>query len=353
MTYDPKKVIDIALAEVGYLEKNDASNLDDKTANAGNRNYTKYARDLDAINFYNGRKQSVAWCDVFVDWCFVKAYGKDAALALTCQPTNASSNCGAGCKYSRTYYKNKGQLYNEPKIGDQIFFWPKDRSDPNAVAHTGLVRDVDSKYVYTIEGNTSGANGVIANGGGVCSKKYSLTSVRIAGYGRPNYGMNAVIESEDEGLRKNDQGQDVTELQKNLLELGYSLGTYGPDKNGVDGKFGSKTETALKKFQKANGLTETGVYDLSTMEAMKKAIAGLENPPAEDKPPVPTGEKVITITAKSVNARVGDSTKYDSVGQLNMGDVLEYVATAPNGWNAGRHKNRIVWVSPKYSKVTG
>ena len=43
-----------------------------------------------------------------------------------------------------------------------------------AVAHTGLVYAVDNAYVYTIEGKTSGANGVVANGGGVCKKKYRL-----------------------------------------------------------------------------------------------------------------------------------------------------------------------------------
>lgn len=56
------------------------------------------------------------------------------------------------------------------------------------MAHTGLVYRVDGTYVYTIEGNTSGANGVVANGGGVCKKKYRLTYNRIAGYGRPDWG---------------------------------------------------------------------------------------------------------------------------------------------------------------------
>ena len=35
MTYDPKKVLAIAEAEVGYLEKKSNADLDDKTANAG------------------------------------------------------------------------------------------------------------------------------------------------------------------------------------------------------------------------------------------------------------------------------------------------------------------------------
>ena len=181
---DPAKVIAVALAEVGYLEKASNAQLDDPTANAGSANYTKFARDLDAIGFYNGRKNGVAWCDVFVDSCFVTAYGKDAALAMTFQPTKAADNCGAGCIYSRRYYQNNGRLFDSPQVGDQIFFY---NSDLKTVGHTGLVYKVDSKYVYTVEGNTSSDSGVVANGGSVNTKRYSLTYKRLAGFGRPMY----------------------------------------------------------------------------------------------------------------------------------------------------------------------
>ena len=72
MEISAKRLIEIAEAEEGYLEKASNASLDSDTANAGSANYTKYARDLDAIpNFYNGKKNGYAWCDVFVDWCFV------------------------------------------------------------------------------------------------------------------------------------------------------------------------------------------------------------------------------------------------------------------------------------------
>ena len=45
-----------------------------------------------------------------------------------------------------------------------------------------MVRGVDSKYVYTIEGNSSNA---------VRLKQYLLTDSSIAGYGRPNYALVA------------------------------------------------------------------------------------------------------------------------------------------------------------------
>lgn len=190
MAYDKKKLIDIALAEVGYLEKETKSQLDDKTANAGDNNYTKYARDLDAISYFNGRKQGAYWCAVFASWCFYKAFGKSDALKLQCQPTK--DNCGAGCKYAMNYYKAKGQLHSTPEVGDQIFFWD---SKGTTVSHTGLVYKVSSSRVYTVEGNTSGGSSVIANGGEVAKKNYTLGYKRIAGYGRPEFGEQETVET--------------------------------------------------------------------------------------------------------------------------------------------------------------
>lgn len=178
------RVISIATAEIGYLEKASNKDLDSKTANAGHNNYTKYARDLDGIpNFYNGKKQGFDWCDIFVDWCFVQAFGVSTAKKLLLQP---DKSCGAGCKFSAGYYKSAGQFHSTPKVGDQIFF-----GCGSSVTHTGIVYKVDANKVYTIEGNTSGASGVISNGGGVCRKSYALNYKRIYGYGRPAYSAES------------------------------------------------------------------------------------------------------------------------------------------------------------------
>jgi len=190
--FDPQRVIDIARGEIGYLEKRTADQLDDKTANAGANNYTKYSRDMDAIpGFYNTKKQGAAWCDIFVDWCFVQAYGAEDGRALLCQPLKSA---GAGCRYSREYFAAKGQLFDSPAPGDQIFFWPKDQIGGPSVAHTGLVIAVEGDTVVTVEGNTSSASGVVDNGGGVWQKTYNLDYARIAGYGRPKWNSGSVEE---------------------------------------------------------------------------------------------------------------------------------------------------------------
>lgn len=197
MAYDVQKLLDIALNEVGYLEKETYDQLDEKTANAGDENYTKYQRDLANLKYFNSSKKGVYWCAVFLAWCFVEAFGKSAALKLLCQPS--SGNAGAGCTSASEYFKKKNQFVTEnPEAGDVVFFYSSDKTE---MSHVGLVYKVDKKYIYTVEGNTSSGLGVVANGGAVAKKKYKLGHERIGGYGRPNYGIANADQSVDETVQ--------------------------------------------------------------------------------------------------------------------------------------------------------
>ena len=168
------KVIEIALAEVGYKGKKSNSQLDSKTANQSGK-YNKYARDLDNISgFYNGKKNGYDWCDIFVDWCFVQAFGVDKALELLCQPKKST---GAGCSFSMNFYKSKGRLFNSPQVGDQIFF-----GKAGDIYHTGLVYKVENGRVYTIEGNSGNSE--------VAKWDYPIGADYIAGYGRPKFDVD-------------------------------------------------------------------------------------------------------------------------------------------------------------------
>jgi hypothetical protein len=243
------KVIKVAEAEVGYLEKKSNKSLDSKTANAGSANYTKYGRDMHDLYPYV-MDFPAYWCDAFVDWCFYKAYGVCNAKGLL------GGNFDDYTVASAQLYKNKGAWYTKnPKVGDQIFF-----TNGKRICHTGLVYKVDAKYVYTIEGNTSGASGVISNGGGVCKKKYLITDSKIAGYGRPKYDVVSYASATTNitggsymfkvpSLTKGDKGNAVKLLQKLLVGEGYKLT--------VDGDFGVKTEKAVAQFQKREGIKVT------------------------------------------------------------------------------------------------
>lgn len=216
-----KKLIEIATNEVGYLEKKSNKNLDSKLLNAGHKNYTKYARDLDSIKgFYNGKKQGFAWCDVFADWVMVQTVGVERAKELLLQP---NKSLGAGCKYSMNYYKKAGQLHTSPKKGDQIFF-----KSGKSITHTGWVYDVDSTHVYTIEGNTSsGDDVVVSNGGCVRKKKYKLTNTSIAGYGRPKYKVAEKKEPKVEDAESFNKKYRLGKTYKTKcsLNLRYGAGT--------------------------------------------------------------------------------------------------------------------------------
>lgn len=173
-------LIKIAAAEIGYKEKASNSNLDDKTANVGSNNWTKYARDLHAAGYYNGNKNGYAWCDVFVDWCFYQLAGKDAKKAqeIECQ----TGDCGAGCIYSARYYRNQNRFYtSNPQPGDQIFFGSTGDEE-----HTGIVETVNGSTITTIEGNSSDQ---------VIRRTYSISNSRIVGYGRPKFESSNTSET--------------------------------------------------------------------------------------------------------------------------------------------------------------
>ncbi len=62
-------------------------------------------------------------------------------------------------------------------------------------------------------------------------------------------------------LRNGDSGEDVKLLQQRLIDLGYLTAK-------ADGKFGSGTQSAVKAFQKANGLTADGVAGSATYKKL-------------------------------------------------------------------------------------
>ena len=224
-----EKLINTAKNEVGYLEKKTNNQLDNKTANAGENNWTKYARDLDSLGIYNGKKNGYAWCDMFVDWCFIQSFGLENAMKMTCQPITGGS--GAGCTSSANYYKNNNRFYkNNPQPGDQIFF----KKNNKEMCHTGIVVAVDGHKVYTIEGNTSSDSGVVANGGSVNNKSYPINYDKIGGYGRPNYSIVNAEEDDDMDVkrfeellneyRKTLQDNDASTYSKEAREWAVSNG---------------------------------------------------------------------------------------------------------------------------------
>lgn len=180
-----KEMVDVALSQVGYLEKASNYDLDSFTGNAGSNNYTKYARDIWPS------LQAQPWCDIFVSWCAEQTGDQEAVGKYAYCPSHVN------------YFKNQGQWHPRssgytPGPGDIIFF-----QSGGEACHVGIVKNVSGGTVYTIEGNTSGASGLIPNGGGVCVKSYNLTTSYILGYGKPSYKSAPVYQ---EGWVQDNQG---------------------------------------------------------------------------------------------------------------------------------------------------
>ncbi len=117
-------------------------------------------------------------------------------------------------------------------------------------------------------------------------------------------------EPTDTTLKRGSKGEKVKELQRRLKELGYY-------KNSIDGDYGSGTVTAVKAFQKKNGLTQTGTADANTLKKLNSdsAIAA-DDKTDDDKDDTTDGtlKKGSSGSAvKKVQQRLKDLGYYTSV----------------------------------------
>lgn len=93
-------------------------------------------------------------------------------------------------------------------------------------------------------------------------KKEKL-SAKVTHWAIPK-GLNGNVPTTDKPtLRRGSSGEYVTLLQTKLIQRGYDLQPYG-----ADGKYGTKTENAVKAFQRDNGLTADGVCGKNTWSAI-------------------------------------------------------------------------------------
>ncbi len=269
----PSDIVAIALAEVGYHEKASNSMLDDKTANAGSANWTKYARDLAKAGYYQASKNGYAWCDVFVDWCFFKAYGAVEGQKIQCQ----TGPYGAGCIFSAQYYQQQGRYDKTPRVGDQVFF-----QSGGQIGHTGIVVAVTDSTITTVEGNSSDQ---------VKKNTYSRSSGYIAGYGHPLYSNaedDPPKEPEDDKpvetpaagscevvlplLERGDTGAAVKNAQTLLISKGYPCGgRYVAGRETPDGDYGPTTENSVKNFQSIKKLQADGKIGGETWKTLLTA----------------------------------------------------------------------------------
>jgi hypothetical protein len=189
------KLIQIAKNEVGYLEKASNSQLDSKTANAGENNYTKYWRDIKPD--YQGQP----WCAAFVSWCMMKAFGLDTAKKLLKH-------------WPYVYCPTMADLFTlnaNPKMGDIVIF-----KRNGEFTHTGIVIKVSGDRFWTVEGNTSSGSTIIVNDGGVCQKSYYNSNLPGTKFCTPNYSLvkNTASTSDSDVVKKQNTRAYIAQIKK-------------------------------------------------------------------------------------------------------------------------------------------
>lgn len=221
-------LIKTAEGEMGYHEKASNKSLDDKTANSGSGNYTKYGRDLLKWLPETGDTYGInyEWCDQFVDWCFIKTFGIKRAKELL-------YGWSAYTPTSAQYFKNKGRYDRKPKKGDIVFFYSTSKG---RIGHTGLVYKVSGNTVYTIEGNANNQ---------VMKKSYSLSDSYVNGFAHPNYTSQPKPEPEPEPIK--------TDVPYGTIETPYAHGVVNVDLLNVRKWAGTEYENIKKWPTLAHG----------------------------------------------------------------------------------------------------
>lgn len=282
----------------GYLEKKSNAYLDDFKKNAGYNNYTKFARDVNSWG--QPGCQGQPWCAEYQFWKLAKVLGITKTLQIM----------GGGfynCVSITNWAKKNGTWHSTPKDGALVIF--RDGS------HIGSVRSYSNTYIYTNEGNTSSAAGVIANGGSCRNKRYLRSDPVIDGYIWITWGDEktsteiwkatgtAISTVDDLYIRETPNGYVLGQINKgNRVEIngeksgmwtkvkvaGIGIGWAATKYLQIDG-VKNATTTISKKQDKTQRLY-TGQVTASSLNV--RTWAGAEYPNIKKYPTLSSGNKV-------------------------------------------------------------
>ncbi len=293
-----------------YLEKKTEAYLDDFTKNAGSNNYTKFARDVN--NWGQPGCQAQPWCAEFQFWKLVKILGITKALQIM----------GGGfynCQSITQWAKKKGTWHSTPKNGALIIF--RDGS------HIGSVRTFSKTYVYTNEGNTSSATGVIANGGSCRNKQYLLSDPVIDGYVWIDWDRKA--QSTDTWKATGTATSTVDDLYIRETPNGYVLGQINKGNrveiNGETSGMWTKVKVAgigigwaATKYLKADGAEEKPETITHKQDKTQRLFVGK-----------------VSVTSADVRTWAGSNyptiKKWPKLNKGNLVDVMNFTQKAKDG----------------------
>jgi peptidoglycan hydrolase-like protein with peptidoglycan-binding domain len=148
--------------------------------------------------------------------------------------------------------------------------------------------------------------------------------------GRPAFGSRT--------MKRGDRGWDVAAMQYILARRGYPPGA-------IDAVFGPMTDTALRNFQRAFGLSADGLAGPATISALRRGSAGRGTTPVANGPvrllrpvPGPIGDR-FGAPRKGGRRHTGIDFPVQAgtlIGAAGVG-VTEFA-----GWNSGGYGNLVV-----------
>lgn len=296
-------VLNVARKEIGYSRWTDPEK---------GTKYGRYFRDVLKWGSYYG-ENGVPYCGMFVSWVFNKAGATCAGLPGAYTPTMLNAGKQAG----------KAVATRDAKPGDVVYFdWEGD----GVTDHVGIVESNNGSYLTTIEGNTTGTDG---RSGGVNRRTRAYSNV--SGVIRPNYTGSSSSTTTPPSTSTSSGNSKIRDVQNWCNSYGYKQtvdgingpntkkglcyvlqkelnkqygkglvvdGIWGPktraacvvvkkgaqgnitkclqgalicrsyDTGGFDGIFGSKTESAVRAFQKAAKISIDGQAGPATFGAL-------------------------------------------------------------------------------------
>ena len=207
-------------------------------------------------------KYTDAWCAAFMSFCAYKSELLSIIPAeCSCNRMIAlAKNIGIWVE-NDVYVPQAGDIilydWNDSGIGDN-----KGESD-----HVGIVHSVSGSVIKVIEGNYSDAVGyrnISVNAryirGFICPKFSSIASAKTNNSSSTTSNVN-MCNIKLPVLKKGSKGQSVKSLQILLNGYGYSCGS-------IDGDFGAKTESALRKYQSNKKLVVDAIAGEKTWNAL-------------------------------------------------------------------------------------
>ncbi len=192
---------------------------------------------------------------------------------------------------------------------------PNSKFDSKTVS---AVKDFQKGNDLTVNGKADKATRELLNSGKGLSKKEaaSVSTLNLTVNGKADKATRELLNSGKglskkeaasvSTLKKGDRGEQVKKVQRQLKKLGYFEGN-------VAGNFQSQTQTAVKKFQKANSLTVNGKADKATRELLNSG-KGLSKKEAAS---------VSTLNVKKVQEQLKKLGYFDGSLGGNYGEQLK------------------------------